>query len=118
MTMKATHNGARMSARKVRLVANLVRGKYADEALAILKYQPQRGARLIEKVLQSAVGNAQDPDQNGGRSYRIEDLVVTDLQVGPGPMFKRIRPRARGMAFMIKKRTCHISVGLTPIDEM
>ena len=118
MTMKAMHKGARISARKVRLVANLVRGKYADEALDILKFQPQRGARMLEKVLQSAVGNAQDPDQNGGRSHRIEDLVVTDVQIGQGPMFKRVRPRARGMAFMIKKRTSHISVALTPIDQM
>jgi large subunit ribosomal protein L22 len=118
MAMQAIHRGARMSSRKVRLVADLVRGKYADEALSILKYQPQRGARMLEKVLQSAVGNAQDPNQNEGRSYRVEDLVVTDVQVGPGPMFKRVRPRARGMAFMIKKRTCHITVGLTPIDEL
>jgi len=118
MGLQATHKGARISARKVRLVADLVRGKYADEALNILKYQPQRGARMLEKVLQSAVGNAQDPDQNGGRSYRIEDLVITNVQVGPGPMFKRVRPRARGMAFMIKKRTAHISVGLTPIDQV
>lgn len=118
MAMQAIHRGARISSRKVRLVADLVRGKYADEALDILKYQPQRGARMLEKVLQSAVGNAQDPDQNGGRSYRVEDLVITNVQAGPGPMFKRVRPRARGMAFMIKKRTCHITVGLTPIDQM
>lgn len=118
MAMQAIHRGARMSSRKVRLVADLIRGKYADEALSILKFQPQRGARMLEKVLQSAVGNAQDPNQNEGRSYRIEDLVVTDVQVGPGPMFKRVRPRARGMAFMIKKRTCHITVGLTPIDQL
>jgi large subunit ribosomal protein L22 len=118
MAMQAIHRGARISSRKVRLVADLVRGKYADEALDILKYQPQRGARMLEKVLQSAVGNAQDPDQNGGRSYRVEDLVITNVQVGPGPMFKRVRPRARGMAFMIKKRTSHITVGLTPIDQM
>jgi large subunit ribosomal protein L22 len=118
MAMQAVHRGARISSRKVRLVADLVRGKYADEALAILKYQPQRGARMLEKVLQSAVGNAQDPNQNEGRSYKIEDLVVTNVQVGPGPMFKRVRPRARGMAFMIKKRTSHITVGLTPIDEL
>ena len=78
MVMQAVHRGARISSRKVRLVADLVRGKYADEALAILKYQPQRGARMLEKVLQSAVGNAQDPNQNEGRSYKIEDLVVTE----------------------------------------
>lgn len=118
MAITARYKNARMSARKVRPVANLVRGKYADEALDLLKYQPQRGARMLEKVLKSAVGNAADPDQNGGRSYRIEDLVITDVRVDGGPMFKRIRPRARGMAFMIKKRMSHITVGLTPIEEL
>lgn len=118
MTMTARHKNARISARKVRPVADLVRGKYADEALDILKFQPQRGARMLEKVLRSAVGNALDPDQNGGRSYRIEDLVVTDVRIDGGPIIKRIRPRARGMAFMIKKRMSHITVGLQPIDEL
>tara|TARA_R110002049_G_scaffold72490_2_gene187145 strand:- start:167740 stop:168099 length:360 start_codon:yes stop_codon:yes gene_type:complete len=114
----AFHKNARVSAQKVRLVADLVRGMYADEALDTLKYQPQRGARLLEKVIKSAVGNAQDPDQNAGKSHRIEELVVTDVRVDGGPMFKRIRPRARGTAFMIKKRSSHIRVGLTPIDEI
>ncbi len=114
----AFHKNARMSARKVRLVADLVRGMYADEALDMLKYQPQRGARMLEKVIKSAVGNAQDPDQNKGVSRRIEDLVLTDVRIDPGPMFKRIRPRSRGTAFSIKKRSCHIRVGLTPIDEI
>ncbi len=115
---KAHHMGARISAQKVRLVADLVRGMYADEALDTLKYHPQRGARMIEKVIKSAVGNAQDPDQNKGRSHRVEELVVTEIRVDGGPMFKRIQPHARGMAFMIKKRTSHIHVGLTPIDEI
>jgi len=114
----ASHNNARISARKVRLLADLVRGMYADEALDTLKYQPQRGARMLEKVIRSAVGNAQDPDQNEGRSHRIEELVVTDVRIDGGPMFKRVRPRARGMAFLIKKRMSHIRVGLTPIDEI
>lgn len=114
----AFHKNARISARKVRLVANLVRGMYADEALDTLKFQPQRGARLLEKVIRSAVGNAQDPDQNNGRSHRVEELVVTDVRIDGGPMFKRIRPRARGMAFMIKKRSSHIRVGLTPVEEL
>ncbi|QDS92952.1 50S ribosomal protein L22 [Roseimaritima multifibrata] len=117
-TFTARHKNARMSAQKVRLVANMVRGKYADEALDLLRYQPQRGARFLEKVIQSAVGNAADADQNGGQSFRIEELVLTDVRVDGGPMFKRIRPRARGMAFMIKKRTSHITVGLTPISEL
>lgn len=117
-SINAFHKNARMSAQKVRLVANLVRGMYADEALDTLKYQPQRGARMLEKVIKSAVGNAQDPDQNQGTSLRIEELVLTDVRIDAGPMFKRIRPRARGTAFGIKKRTCHIRVGLTPIDEV
>ncbi len=66
MAFRATHKYARISARKVRPLADLVRGKFADEALDLLKYQPQRGARMLEKVLRSAVGNAQDPDQNRG----------------------------------------------------
>lgn len=115
---KAHHRNARISAQKVRLVADLVRGRYADEALDILRFQSQRGARMIEQVIKSAVGNAQDPEQNNGRSHRIEELVVTEIRVDGGPMFKRIQPRARGMAFMIKKRTSHISVGLTPIDDI
>ncbi len=117
-TFNALHKNARISAQKVRLVANLVRGMYADEALDTLKFQPQRGARMLEKVIKSAVGNAQDPDQNNGRSHRIEELVVTEVCVDGGPMFKRIRPRARGTAFMIKKRSSHIRVALTPIDEV
>jgi large subunit ribosomal protein L22 len=105
MAYEAVHRFARISARKVRPLAALIRGKYADEALDILKYQPQRGARLLEKVLKSALGNAEDR-----RAPSIQNLIVTDARVDGGPMFKRIRPRARGMAFMIKKRMSHIRV--------
>ena len=118
MAMRATYKNARISARKVRPIADLIRGKYADEALDILKFLPQRGARMLEKTLRSAVGNAADAEQNNGRSYNIEDLVVTDVRIDGGPMFKRIRPRARGMAFMIKKRTSHISVGIEPLEDL
>ncbi len=88
----ARHKNARISAQKVRLLANLVRGMYADEALDTLKYQPQRGARMLEKVIKSAVGNAQDPDQNNGRSHRIEELVVTEVCIDGGPMFRTNSP--------------------------
>ena len=71
-----------------------------------------RGVNSAEKP------DAESPDQNKGKSHRIEDLVVTDVRIDGGPMFKRIRPRARGTAFMIKKRSSHIRVGLTPIDEL
>lgn len=115
MSFKATHRYARISARKVRPLADLVRGRFADEALDILRYQPQRGARMLEKVIRSAMGNAQE---NSDRPVSIEDLVVVDCRVDGGPMFKRIRPRARGMAFMIKKRMSHISVVLEDANEL
>jgi large subunit ribosomal protein L22 len=73
---------------------------------------------MLEKVIKSAVGNAQQPEQNSGRTHRIEELVLTEVCVDGGPMFKRIRPRARGSAFTIKKRSSHIRVALTPIDEL
>ena len=118
MPYKATHRHARISARKVRALADLVRGKFLDEALDLLKYQPERGARMLEKVLLSARGNAQDPEQNQGKSVRAENLVVTDARIDGGPMFKRIRPRARGMAFGVLKRTSHISVTLEDLTEL
>ncbi len=118
MAYRASHRFARISPRKVRPLADLVRGKFADEALSILKFLPNRGARMLEKVITSAIGSAQDPDQNQGRSFSPEELVVTKALVDGGPMFKRIQPRARGMAFGILKRTSHISVELTSFDEI
>jgi len=110
MAYAAVHKFARISARKVRPLADLIRGKHADEALDILRYQPQRGARMLEKVLKSALGNAEDR-----RAPSISELIVVDARVDAGPMFKRIRPRARGMAFMIKKRMSHIHVSVDAI---
>jgi large subunit ribosomal protein L22 len=94
----------------------MIRGKLADEALDILRFQPHRGARMLEKVLRSALGNAKDPDnpQNRGQMVEIDRLFVAEATVDGGPMFKRIRPRARGMAFVIKKRMSHINVTLEP----
>jgi len=118
MPFRASHKYARISARKVRAVIDLIRGKYADEALDILRYQPHRGARMIEKVIKSALGNAQDPDQNPGQNISIERLVVVEARVDGGPMVKRVRPRARGMAFMIRKRTSHIHIALEDIEKV
>ena len=118
MPFQATHRNARISARKVRPLADMIRGRFADEALDLLRFQPHRGARMLEKVLRSALGNAQDPDQNPGKTMRVERLVVVDARVDGGPMFKRMRPRARGMAFMILKRTSHIHVTLEDINEI
>ena len=117
MSFKATHRFARISARKVRPLADMIRGKFADEALDILKYQPERGARMLEKVLQSALGNAQDPDQHPGKTVRVEQLVVIDARVDGGPMFKRIHTRARGMAYRILKRLAHIHISVSAPEE-
>jgi large subunit ribosomal protein L22 len=118
MAYKSSYRFARISARKVRPLADMIRGKFADEALELLRYQPQRGARMLEKVLKSALGNAQDADNpaNRGRTVNLETLVVSEAHVNGGPMFKRVRPRARGMAFMIRKRFSHIHVTLEELD--
>jgi large subunit ribosomal protein L22 len=107
MGFKATHRFARISARKVRPLADLVRGKYADDALDILRFMPQRGARLLEKVIKSALGNAEEK-----RATNVKDLRIVDCRIDGGPMFKRIQPQSRGMAYMIRKRMAHISVEL------
>lgn len=112
MAFSASHRYARISPRKVRLMADLVRGEFADDALDILRYQPNRGARMLEKVIRSAIGSAQDPEQAAASGVKVDRLVVSEVRVDGGPMYKRIRPRARGMAFWIKKRMSHIHVAL------
>ncbi len=107
MAYEAVHRYARISPRKVRLLADLVRGKFADDALDILRLHPNRGARMLEKVLKSALANAEDR-----RAENLKSLVVTDVRVDGGPMFKRMRPRARGMSMIIQKRMSHIRVAL------
>jgi large subunit ribosomal protein L22 len=107
MEYKASHRYADTSARKIRPFATLVRGKTLDEALQLLRFLPNRGARLLEQVLLSARGNALD---RGARD--VEDLVVAESRVDDGPMFKRIMPRARGTAYMILRRLAHIRVVL------
>jgi len=107
MRYKAIHRHADMSARKVRPFAALIRNRPADEALELLKYLPNKSARLLEQVIKSALGNAED---RGARD--IEDLVVVESRVDGGPIMKRIMPRARGTAYPIKRRYSHIHVVL------
>ncbi len=107
MAYEAKHRFARISPRKVRPFADLIRGKSADQALNILRYHPNRGARMLEKVLQSALANAEDR-----RAPNLGGLLVVDVRVDGGPMIKRMKPKARGMAAIIKKRMSHISVAL------
>jgi large subunit ribosomal protein L22 len=107
MAYNATHRFARISASKVRPFADLIRGRRVDEAILLLKYEPNRGARFLEKVLSSAVANAED---RGARN--VDRMLVIDARVDGGPMFKRVLPRARGMAYMIRRRFAHIQVAI------
>jgi len=107
---RATHRFARISVRKVRPLLDLIRGHFADDALDMLKYMPHRGARLLEQVLKSAMANAED---KGVRN--VGELVVIDARGDGGPMFKRLMPRARGMAYLIRRRTAHIAIGLADL---
>lgn len=113
MFYKAKHRFADVTARKIRPFAQLVRGKNVDEALEQLRYIPNRGAKQLAEVIRSAVGNAEDQG-----CPNVDGLVLTECRVDGGPMFKRMQPRARGTAFMIKKRLAHIVVTLTDIEAM
>jgi large subunit ribosomal protein L22 len=108
----ATHRFARTSVRKLRPLLDMIRGHYADDALDLLKYMPNRGARMIEQVLKSAMANAED---KGIRN--VGALIVVDARGEGGPMFKRLMPRARGMAYLVRRRTSHIRVGLADTLE-
>lgn len=105
MIYKAKHRYADVAPRKMRPLASMIRGMNVDEAMEALKFLPNRGARLIEAVVKSAVGNAEDQGVKN-----VEELVVQECRIDGGPMFKRIRPRARGTAFGIKRRLAHIVV--------
>lgn len=104
----------RISAKKVRRVADNIRRKPYSEAVALLEVLPHKGARLLKKLIQSAAANAVYANKN----LDEDELYVRDLQVNEGPTMKRMWPRARGRADRILKRTCHISVVLDEIAEL
>lgn len=107
MAYLAKHRFARIAASKVRPFADLIRGRQAGEAVELLRYVPNRGARMLEKVLKSAMANAED---QGARN--VDRMLVIDARCDGGPMFKRIMPRARGMAYLIRRRFAHIQVSI------
>ena len=112
MNYKASHRFSDMGARKIRPFADLIRGRAADEALELLRFYPNKGARLLEAVVKSAMGNA---EMLGAREP--EDLIVVDSRIDGGPIMKRIMPRARGTAYPIKRRYSHIRVILSDLEE-
>lgn len=117
----ATARYLRVPPRKARLVIDAVRGKYVSEALAMLKFVPNFAARAIEKVIKSAVANAENGrphSEETGRplpALNIDHLKLVRAYVDEGPRLKRIQPRAQGRAFRILKRMCHITVVLEEV---
>ena len=101
---------ARMSVQKACFVLDAIRGKDVATALAIVKYNPRYASSVIEKLLKSAIANAENnyPDQN----YKAENLYVAECYANKGPTMKRIRPRAQGRAYRIEKRMSHITIVL------
>jgi len=105
MEVLAQYRQARSSAQKVRLVANLIRGKKVQKALEILVYSNKKASNLVKKVLESAIANA---EHNEGAD--IDSLIIKKIFVNEGPTMKRMMPRAKGRADRILKRTSHITV--------
>src|ERR1044071_413317 len=105
MQTQAVLKFVRLSPQKARLVADLVRGKKVDEALNILKFSNKKAARILKKVLDSAIANAEN---NNGAD--VDELKVKEIFIDEGPVLKRIMPRAKGSADRIKKRMSHVTV--------
>ena len=103
----ATLKYARISSRKVKIVADLIRGKKVDEALAIVKFTPKASSEIIEKLLKSAIANAEN-----NHNMNSANLYVDQIYANQGPTLKRIRPAAKGSAVRIRKRTSHITIVL------
>ena len=112
MPFQAMHKFARISPRKARLLMNLIRGRDVDDALSLLRFAKQRSSEMIEKVVRSAVANANE-NENPPRNT----LYVAKAWVDPGPVIKRFQPKDRGKAYSIKKRTSHLVVALDQRDE-
>ena len=104
---QATLRFARISARKVKIVADLIRGKNVEEALSIVRFAPKASSEIIEKLLKSPIANAEN-----NHFMNRKDLYVAEIYANQGPTLKRIRPAAKGSAVRIRKRTSHIKIVL------
>ena len=106
MLSKAIVRYVRISPQKVQPVVKMVRGMQVEHALNVLKFCKKKAARMLEKVIHSAVANA----ENISRIKNMDNVYIKEVYVGPGSTLKRIRPAARGRACVIKKRTSHITI--------
>ena len=109
---RASHRFARISPRKARLLMDLIRGRDVDDAITLLRFSKQRASGMIEKVVRSAVANANERDVPPRNT-----LFVSRAWVDPGPVIKRFQPKDRGKAYPIKKRTSHLVVMLDQREE-
>jgi large subunit ribosomal protein L22 len=105
MEAKATLRYARITPRKVRRVVDLVRGKKAGDALIALRFMPYRGSHFVEKILKSAMSNAEQK-----KAVNPEEMVIAEAYVDQGPVMKRMEPRSMGRANVIRKRSSHITL--------
>jgi large subunit ribosomal protein L22 len=102
----------RMSPQKARLVMDLIRGQRAQDALHTLRFTPKRAAKHVEKVLRSAIANAERKAEDAGAPLDVDELFVSRCFVNEGPRWKRLRPAPMGRAFRYQKRTAHLWVGV------
>ena len=112
MQSKAVLRLARVSPQKARLVADLVRGKDVSQAIEMLQFSKKKSAGMIRKLIVSAIANAEHKAERDNVNLDIDDLVIKEIFVDQGPTLRRFRPRARGMATRIQKKTSHITVVL------
>jgi large subunit ribosomal protein L22 len=110
--VRASARYVRIAPRKVRVVADQIRGKDLEEALALLRFSPRGAAETVRKVIESAAANAEN-----NFDLDPEEMKIAQISVDEGPTMRRYRPRARGRATRIEKRTCHINVALTPTSD-
>jgi large subunit ribosomal protein L22 len=117
MEAKASARHVRVTPQKARRVVDLIRGKQAVEAVAVLQFAPQSASDPIRKVLESAIANARVKADAASEAFDERDLVISAAFVDEGPTMKRFRPRAQGRAARINKRTSHITVVVTPNEK-
>jgi large subunit ribosomal protein L22 len=117
MEAKAQARYVRVTPMKARRVVDLIRGKKAEEAVAVLKFAPQAAAVPVRKVIESAIANARVKADRAREAFNASDLVVAEAYVDEGPTMKRFRPRAQGRATRVLKRTSHITVVVAPVEK-
>ena len=113
MPFQASHRFARIAPRKARLIMDLIRGRDVDDAIAMLKFSKQRASGMVEKVIRSAVANANEQETAPIRNT----LYVAKAWADPGPVIKRFQPKDRGKAYPINKRTSHLVVTIDEREE-